>query len=290
MPRVSIIIPSYNCAALAAEAIDSALAQTCREIEIILVDDGSTDDTAAALARYRRLPNFTYHHQENRGLPGARNSGIRLARGEYILVLDADDQIPPHCVQRHLDVLDREQTGWATCDVLRREGADERVVSSYLPSAGALAWALEHEFPIRSIFYRKSALEQVGLYDEEQRVYEDIELYARLLRAGIAHSYIPEPLYIYYIRGGSLTKEGKRLRNLGYMERFYRLHYRALADAGHGWAAREYARVMWRLGSRYRLVGAGAGRVLACLAQSLRYDPTQTLRAGLRRLIHPPAG
>lgn len=283
-PRVSVIIPSYNCAELVGRAIDSVLNQTLAEREIVLVDDGSTDSTRDALSPYLNRPDFHYIHQENRGLPGARNTGIRNARGEFIFLLDADDRLEPNCLERHVEIADREHSDWVTCDLLRIEGDNERIVETRLPRESALAWAIEHEFKLNAFFFRRSAIEGVGLFDEDQRVYEDIELYARLLRAGAPVSCLPEPVYIYLIRGSSLTKEGKRLRNLNFMERFYRLHYRELARSYRD-AARMYGMLMWRQAGNYRDAGAGMRQWLRCFLECLRFAPLDTARSIRRKFF-----
>jgi glycosyltransferase involved in cell wall biosynthesis len=99
-PRVSIVIPTYNRASIVRRAIDSVLAQTFDDLEILVVDDGSTDDTRAALAGYPERVRTI--HQENGGPAAARNHGMRLARGEYIGFLDSDDAYLPRNVEAHL--------------------------------------------------------------------------------------------------------------------------------------------------------------------------------------------
>lgn len=88
-PRVSVVIPGFNCARYIGQALNSVLAQTYPNIEIILVDDGSTDDTPAVVAPF--LDRITYHRQPNGGLAAARNAGMTLATGDYIAWFDADD-------------------------------------------------------------------------------------------------------------------------------------------------------------------------------------------------------
>lgn len=95
-PLVSVVIPAYNYGQYLAEAIDSALAQTHEPIEVVVIDDGSTDDTAATARRYGGR--IRYHFQANAGPSAARNTGARLARGDYIVCLDADDAIEPSYV------------------------------------------------------------------------------------------------------------------------------------------------------------------------------------------------
>ena len=95
MPKVSVIIPCYNQGACLEEAVDSVLAQTFQDFEILVVNDGSTDEaTIRMLGKYER-PKTRVIHTDNQGLAMARNNGIREARGAYILPLDADDKIGP---------------------------------------------------------------------------------------------------------------------------------------------------------------------------------------------------
>src|SRR5204863_2461379 len=98
-PLTSIVIPCYNQAHFLPEAIESALSQTHRPIEVIVVDDGSPDNAAEVVARY---PHVRYVRQENQGLGGARNAGFRVSKGEYIVFLDADDRLTPNALESHL--------------------------------------------------------------------------------------------------------------------------------------------------------------------------------------------
>src|SRR5712675_1199611 len=96
--RVSVIIPTYNSGRLVVEAVESALAQTLAPAEILVVDDGSTDDTRDRLAKFG--PPVSYIHQENQGVAAARNRGIRAATGDLVAFLDADDVWHPKKLER----------------------------------------------------------------------------------------------------------------------------------------------------------------------------------------------
>ena len=104
-PLVSIIIPSYNMAAMAVRAVESVLNQTYKNIEIIFVDDGSMDDTKRHLEKY--LAKIRYIYKSNGGVCSARNAGLREAKGEYIGLLDSDDSYLPEKVERSLDFLQK---------------------------------------------------------------------------------------------------------------------------------------------------------------------------------------
>ena len=93
---ISVIVPAYNYAHLLPRALDSVLAQWAGDIELLVVNDGSQDNTAEVLAEYQaRHPQLQVVHQANAGAAAARNHGIRLARGRYALLLDADDELVP---------------------------------------------------------------------------------------------------------------------------------------------------------------------------------------------------
>ena len=108
MPRVSVIIPTYNCARFLGKTIDSALRQTYRDFEVILVDDGSTDDTQALMARYSDSVHYVY--QSNQGASAARNLAIGHSGGEFIAYLDADDLWSPEKLARQVEYLDTHPT------------------------------------------------------------------------------------------------------------------------------------------------------------------------------------
>src|SRR5690349_12299252 len=103
MPEVSVVIPAFNAARYLPAALDSVLNQTARNLEILVVDDGSTDETEALLSRYG--PPVHYLRQENQGVSVARNLGIKQSRGRFVGFLDADDTWLPHKLERQLETL-----------------------------------------------------------------------------------------------------------------------------------------------------------------------------------------
>src|SRR5271156_4120713 len=116
MPKGDVIIPAYNAAKYLAAAIESVIAQTFEDWKILLVDDGSTDNTAEVVAPFQdRLgPKLSYIKQNNRGLPAARNSAIRASTAEFLALLDADDVWLPCRLEESLKALsDRPQAGLA---------------------------------------------------------------------------------------------------------------------------------------------------------------------------------
>ena len=138
--RASLIIPTFNHARFVGAAIDSALAQTVSAFEVIVVDDGSTDETPAVLARYAGRVRVL--RQENRGLSAARNAGLAAAHGTFVSFLDADDVMAPTKLTAQLEVLERSHAiGWTYCDVLMETvatGATARASERFGYAARAL--------------------------------------------------------------------------------------------------------------------------------------------------------
>jgi glycosyltransferase involved in cell wall biosynthesis len=105
MPKVTVVIPTYNSAHFLDEAIQSVLAQTFTDFEVVVVDDGSTDNTKVVVDSFKD-PRIKYVYQQNQGPPGARNKGVELSMGEYIFFLDSDDSLLEHALVKSVEVLD----------------------------------------------------------------------------------------------------------------------------------------------------------------------------------------
>lgn len=211
---VSIIIPSYNCRPWIGEAIDSALSQTWRPIEVIVVDDGSTDGTADwASAHYgERIRVF---RQSNRGAAAARNTGLASAQGEYIQFLDADDIITPHkleievaylqahpeCAGVHSDIehfYDQEPD--------RRDPWPRRhLFRSNYPLASLVDGGIFH---IQSCIFRKEWVDRVGFFDEDLPTAEDWDWILRLVQMGGQIDFVPGESGLFYrVRPGSMSRQ-----------------------------------------------------------------------------------
>jgi len=213
-PRVHAVIPAYNAAATIARALSSVLAQDSqREVEVIVVDDGSTDDTAEAVRE--QYPDVTLIQQENRGVGAARNRGLRVAHGDYIAFLDADDEWSPTHLSdiAHLARLFPDagllSTGYAFVP-------DERIRTVVTHGSGA---PVEADFlrASRSIWVahtsatavRRDTALALGGFREDMPLSEDTEFFARMyLASGFA--FHPRVSSTYY--GGSSTSAVARHR------------------------------------------------------------------------------
>ena len=181
---VSAIIPCYNQAHFLHEAIESVLAQSYPNFEIILVNDGSTDSTADVVRRYSPV---RYVYQENAGLSSARNTGLKKSRGEYVVFLDADDRLLPEALQVGVDCLrEHPDCGFASghCRFILPDGVslpkpEQRCVASdhYLELLrGNYIWCPG------SVIYRRSMFEVVRGFDSSLGAAEDYDLYLRVTR------------------------------------------------------------------------------------------------------------
>ena len=184
---ISVIIPCYKQAEFLAEAIESVLAQTYPHHEIIVVDDGSPDQTAAVAQRY---PSVRYVHQENRGLPAARNTGVQRSTGEFLVFLDADDRLTPDHFARSLAAFQQHPNASAVCGDWRWFGLDamphvhncDRLPDYY----GSL---LRRTFliPIHTVMLRRAVYVALGGFREHLRVWEDVDFFLRLTRRYTMH-------------------------------------------------------------------------------------------------------
>jgi glycosyltransferase involved in cell wall biosynthesis len=195
-PLVSVIIPTYNRADIVCRAIDSVLAQTYRNLEVIVVDDGSKDDTPARLAAYG--DRIIVLRQENAGPSIARNRGIARAQGSIIAFLDSDDYWLPEKLARQVEVLEKAGPSavccLCNCTIVYNDGSRGSTfqIADTMPGYPAALWlnpaeVLTTRFVIfsQAIAIRRECLERVGYFDEELPFFcEDYELALRLSLEG----------------------------------------------------------------------------------------------------------
>ena len=186
-PLVSVIIPTYNRARLVGEAIESVLAQTYKHLEIIVVDDGSTDGTEEALGPYRERIEYIY--QQNRGASAARNTGIFRARGDYIAFLDSDDLWVPEKLELQVDYLEKHADCglvYTDCEFLVvRDGRVVERIEKNLTGYSGYAYLqifMRNEVFIPTVLLRRDCLGAVGYFDEKLTFFEDVDLWFRLSR------------------------------------------------------------------------------------------------------------
>ena len=193
--RVSVIVPAYNYGHFLADCLDSVLGQGIADLELIVVDDGSTDDTASVVARF---PRVIYVQQRNQGLSAARNSGLRASTGEYLLFLDADDLLAPHSLAPRLNYLKgHDEARLSVCrnSVFSEMDKDARVrahASWYLaPDELATRLMYFNIAPPHAYLLHREVAHTVGWFDTGLRACEDYDYWLRALGHGYAPLYSP---------------------------------------------------------------------------------------------------
>jgi hypothetical protein len=242
-PTFSIVIAAHNAAGTIAGALESALAQTLPAIEVIVGDDGSTDETAAALEPYRER--IRYFRQEQRGVAAPWNAALKIARGEFFAVLGADDVYLPERLEALAALSAARPDLDLLCTDLEYE-VDGRPAGRFEATcpfdvADQRTAILERCFCAAPAM-RRCTLIRVGGFDEAMRTGSDWECAIRLIHSGAAAGLVEEPLYRYRIHSGSLTAD--RLATLRerieFLERVGRIQ--ALRDRERSTLSRSVAR------------------------------------------------
>lgn len=277
MPKVDIIIPAYNAARYLPAAIESVEAQTFPDWRILLVDDGSTDNTPEVLAPFidRLGPRLKYIRKPNGGLPAARNTAIHNSSAEFLALLDADDVWLPCRLAESLACFeDRPQVGLAygfnarideegkVIDTFaRRQKHGEGRIAPYI-------YMRKVDLPCPTITFRRKCVEEVGPFDEKMRATEDRDLWFRIaLRYEVALA--PKVIALYRMSAGSMSTDPSRMLNA--QLQFIEKHY---GSPGCGMLARRIA-----LGRVYKQLAE---------AQQLRGQKGSALASALRALAMVP--
>ena len=304
---VSTVIPTFNYGQYVGDAVKSALAQTYKNMEVIVVDDGSTDDTRQRLQPY--MNRIRYVHQANRGLPAARNTGIRHARGQWVALLDADDLW--HCQKTEVQL----EAAAKIADVALIGSRAAEQLPLQLPRNPTVTHLSVREFlcstPMgpSSVLIQRHCLESAGLFDEKMRSAEDRDMWLRLA-ARYPCAQVDSPCWWYRVHEGQMMRrsrvmyenyravldkffrrypEHQELEDLAYCH-LYLDACMSFGDDGQRWAAAGFLLRSWWRRPWLRCTPGGPGRwwrpkMLVRLAIGDRL--CQTLRAsgvmGLRR-------
>jgi len=211
---VSVIIPSYQSRWCVAEAVDCALDQTYKPIEVVVVDDGSTDCTAELL--YSRFGNsIKMVSQPNQGLAGARNTGLENSSGEYIQFLDADDLMAPDKIAKQVSFLEQHPevsvVGSFYREISMDEAEESPEIRETMKRTGVRDFLVQNCLgPVHCALTRRSAMSDIGGFDDGFKNYcADWEFWMTMAARGFQFGCVEEPLVVYRRHGKSLTKEDK---------------------------------------------------------------------------------
>ena len=224
-PRFSVIIPAYNAASTLARALDSVLTQTWPAFEIIVIDDGSIDSTAAVAASYEEKIRYLY--QDNAGVSAARNHGARIASGDWLAFLDADDWYFPDRLKWHSEWIARDPTlDFLTGDYEYRNTSDALLGCSMQSKASGRAmlakaagsrevmmsgaefeeFIADHFGDTHTLSLPRATFLELGGYPLGFKVCEDVHLLTRLVARSRRVGVVCEPLAVYSIHAASATR------------------------------------------------------------------------------------
>lgn len=209
VPEVSVVIATYNMGQFCAQAVRSCLAQTMNSLEVIVVDDGSTDKTSEVLRTFEAEPRVRLVRQPNLGQPRAKNAGLRLARGRFVAFCDADDYWLPDKLARQLPLFEADPRVGVVCSPIVREFPD----GSRQPQVGRRFYrgdVLQQMFirnivPFGTAVVRRRCFDEVGPFDESIGMGIDWDLWLRIATRW-HFDYVPEPTYVYRVWEGQMSR------------------------------------------------------------------------------------
>ncbi|HMA20940.1 MAG TPA: glycosyltransferase [Gemmatimonadaceae bacterium] len=214
---VSVIIPAFNAAQWIRESISSVIAQTYSHLEIIIVDDGSTDDTAAVIAEFTD-PRIHVVCQPQRGAAAARNAGLAIARGHFVQFLDADDLLSAEKIERQVVALEQASAGSvASCEWVHLDDAGIRKAEQ------RTAWRVRDpiEWLVRSLrgggmmqpagwLTPRAVIDRAGSWNEKLTLHDDGDFFARVLAASDANVFVDDALAFYRDNPRGLSRQRSR--------------------------------------------------------------------------------
>lgn len=219
MPTVSVVMPAYNVSSYIGDAIESVRRQTYTDWELLIVDDGSTDDTLATAIRYaRRDPRIIVLHQPNRGISAARNHALAQATGTIIAILDSDDVWLPEFLERQMRILQDHPeidivTGNAWFIGSRRDGQLARPFPDRRPAPDLLNLITDEACVFIMSIFRRRVYDAIGEFDATMRSNEDYDYWLRAAVAGFRFYRNDQPLGRYRRRDDSLSASETRMLN-----------------------------------------------------------------------------
>lgn len=260
---VSVIIPTFNCGKFISEGIESVLKQSYGNFEILVIDDGSVDNTKDILEAFINSGSIKYCEQKHKGPAAARNVGILRSKGEYIAFLDADDLWERDKLTRSIKFMESNNFHWI-CTAMSRFTEKGETVLKRIPKD---CWAVDSKtgeikqlkngiFFFSDIFVhtptivvKKECLDNVGVFDESFLVGEDTDLWLRLEEAGFRGGYLDNPLTIYRYNEKSITK-GKKIDGLKEHSKVAKKHALILGMK-NSMIRKSFSEFLWQVADRY---------------------------------------
>lgn len=214
-PTVSVAIATYNYGRFLGRALESALGQTFRDLEVIVLDDGSTDDTPSVIEPYRKDPRVRYYRANHLGVAAAKSAAVMQCRGPFVAFLDADDEWLPTKLERQLALFSDLEVGVVSCGrtLIDPDGCELEYQQQPLYRGQVLSQIYENNFVcFSSAVVRRVVLDAIGLFDERLPLAVDYDLWLRAA-ARCSFDFVAEPLVRYRVGHANLSRRGEeRLR------------------------------------------------------------------------------
>lgn len=276
MPKVSVVIPAFNAAPYLDAAVGSVLAQTFRDVEILVIDDGSTDDTPAVMGRYGSP--VRYVRQVNSGVSVARNRGLELAQGRYVAFLDGDDTWAPRKLERQMPLLDGSHGTKASYTAFIISGDDLRPAG--VRRSGRRSHVLEDLLTLgnvvgtpSSVACDRSLFDEVGGFDPALSQCADWDMWIRLGTV-TDFLYIDEPLVTYRQHGSNMSRNPELLERDSLLVLEKGLALPQVPERVRARRRQAFGRNYMVLAGTYFVAGHLRG-FLRCVLRSLALDPRQ---------------
>ena len=211
-PLVSVVIPTWNRAGLIVRAINSVLSQTYSNWELIIVDDGSTDNTDEVVKKFQENDTrirFIKHEKNSGGNSVPKNIGIKNAAGEYIAFLDSDDEYLPEKMEKQINLFNKSEIknlGFVGCNNFRING--ETSLETKILDKGNIYEKLLHNYFITTpgiIMIKREVLNKIGKFDENLKFSNDTDFFIRIAKSGFNFYFVDEPLFKYHEHNSSMT-------------------------------------------------------------------------------------
>jgi len=259
MPTVSVIIPTYNRANLLPRAINSVLNQTYQDFELIVVDDGSTDNTRDIIREFQKKDDrIKYLWKKNSDCVAVPlNLGISHSRGLYITFLGSDDECLPKWLEKQMDLFEFPEfrkPDVVSCDTLLVNQNGKKITEIAKPKTKdndyILATSLIHNYIFGNIIVCRDIFEKVEFFDEKLKIREDFDMWIRIAKAGFHFDFVYEPLYVIHMHRDQLSSYIDAQKRISAIEYLLEKHKNLYLKYSYG-----YAKTLRNLGTTYILAG-----------------------------------
>lgn len=229
---VTVVIPCYNQGETLEETVASVKQQSYSNVDIVVVNDGSDDQTTLTVLKRLETDGITVVHTTNQGLAAARNNGIAVAKGEYILPLDGDDRIAEHYIEKAMEVFSSQNVGIVYCRAQLFGAVDTEWI---LPPYSLEQMLLENVIFCSALF-RKTDWQEVGGYDTGMLYgWEDYDFWLSLIERGCKVYQIPEILFYYRVTSDSMVRSKEKWQKVAMFKRIFQRHQQLFTDNIEVW-------------------------------------------------------